>query len=84
MAGIVIELELSPQQYAQLTTVAHTRRLAIVEAAHLGMTDWLEREVRLVRARALMRQLGHGLGEWLPAHNVARTHDAHLYGRPGF
>lgn len=82
MAGIVIELELSPQQYAQLTTVAHTRRLAIVEAAHLAMTDWLEREVRLVRARALMRQLGQGLGEGLPAHNVARTHDAHLYGRP--
>ena len=81
MAGIVVELELSPQQYEQLATVARTRQLAVVEAARMALAEWLEREAKLARARFLMRELGQGLGEGHPPHNVARNHNAHLYSR---
>jgi len=76
---VVIQLELSPKEFQQLTTVAQSRQLVVAEVTRLALAEWLEREVRLIRARHLMRELGQGLGEGRPPHNVARDHDAHLY-----
>ena len=45
------------------------------------LTEWLERQVRLEKARQAMRELSHGLGGG-SGHDVARTHDTYLYGRP--
>jgi len=81
MNGIVIELELSPQQYEQLAAVAQTRQLAVMEATRMAVSEWLEREARLERARSVMRAIGRGLGEGNPPHNAAGNHDVLLYGR---
>ncbi|MFZ1465836.1 MAG: hypothetical protein WAV60_17450 [Anaerolineae bacterium] len=79
--GMVVQLTLSPQQTELLSVVAHTQRLAPVEAIEIALTEWLERQVRLDKARQAMRELSHGLGDG-SSHDVARKHDTYLYGRP--
>ena len=81
MTTVVIELELPAQQYEQLAATARARELSVAELAQVAVMEWLEHQARLKRARALMRQLGQGLGEGRPPHDVARNHDAYLYAR---
>lgn len=77
--SVVLELELSSQQYIQLTTVAQARQIDLTAAAQTAVTEWLERELRLAQARLLMRELGAGLGAG-QAHDASRKHDEYLYG----
>lgn len=44
MSGIVVELELTTEQYEQLTAITRTRQLAVDDAARVALTEWLERE----------------------------------------
>ena len=81
MSPVVIKLELLPQQYEQLTAIAQVRQLPVMEIAQTAVAEWLERQEQLERARALMRQLGQGLGEGPAPYNVARNHDTYLYSR---
>ena len=74
-----IELELPPQQYEQLTAVAQARQLPVAEVAQSAVTEWLERQAQLERARTLMRELGQGLGKGRPIHDAASHHDDYLY-----
>lgn len=81
MNSVVIELELLPQQYEQLTTIAQAWQIPITEMAQTAVVEWLNQQIRLEQARALMRQLGQGLGEGQLAHDIARHHDTYLYSR---
>jgi hypothetical protein len=81
MNAIAVELKLLPQQYEQLATVARARQLPVEEVAQAAVAEWLDRQVRLERARTLMRKLGQGLGEGRSSHDVARDHDMYLYSR---
>jgi hypothetical protein len=80
MTTIAIPLELPSQQYQQLTAVAQTRQRPVAEIARLAVVEWLENQARLEEARALMRELGRGLGDGRHVlHDVARSHDNYLY-----
>jgi len=82
MTTIAVQLELPPPQYQQLTVVAQTRQRSVADIARLAVVEWLENQARLEEARALMRELGHGLGESTHVlHDVARSHDNYLYAR---
>lgn len=82
MEAIVLNLELQPQQYEQLTALAQARQLPVAEIAQVAVSEWLERQKQLEQARILMRQLGQGLGEGQPPHHAARDHDTYLYSHP--
>ena len=80
MDTITVELELSSEQYGQLSAVAQARQRPEKEVATIALAEWLESQARLERARALMRELGRGLGEGsLVLHDIARNHDHYLY-----
>lgn len=79
MDAISVELKLPPQQYEQLTVVAQARRLPVAEVAQAVVAEWLEHQAQLEHARALMRELGRGLGQGRPIHDAARHHDDYLY-----
>jgi Arc/MetJ-type ribon-helix-helix transcriptional regulator len=79
--GAIIELKFPPQQYEQLNAVAHARQVTVAEVVQAAVVEWLERQVRLERAQALMRELSQGLGKGTPPHDVARQHDDYLYSR---
>ena len=81
MSVHAIELEFPPQQYEQLTAVAHARQVPVIEIVQAAVVEWLERQARLEHARTMMRELGQGLGKGPASHDVARKHDAYLYSR---
>jgi len=81
MSTVLVELQLSSQQYEQLENEAQAHKLSITDIALIALKDWLKRQARLDRARQLMRELGHGIGESSVSYNVAREHDAYLYTR---
>lgn len=78
---IVIKIELLPQQYEELAAAARDRRMSVEEIVYEAVTEWLRQQARIERARALMRELGRGLGEGRPPHDAARRHDTYLYSR---
>ncbi len=79
---IVVELLLSPDEYRQLSEVASQRQESPESVAREAIAEWLKDETELEKGRALMRELGHGLGKGPEMNNFARDHDAILYGRP--
>ncbi|MGB9722481.1 MAG: hypothetical protein ACP5OO_08065 [Chloroflexia bacterium] len=79
--GTAIKIELPPQQYEELAAVARERRMSVEEIAYEAVEEWLRQQARVERARALMRELGRGLGEGRPPHDAARRHDVYLYSR---
>ncbi len=81
MNTMAIALRLSPPQYDQLVKAAKARRLSVDEMVQTALIEWLERQMRLERARLLMRELGQGLDAGPSPHDVARNHDAYLYSR---
>jgi len=78
---LTVELTFSPEQVTQLDEVARMRQIVPTEAIQLAVAEWLEKQYRLIQARATMRKLGQGLGASQPPHDVAQNHDAHLYSR---
>ena len=79
MDAISVELKLPPQQYEQLTMVAQARQLPVAEVAQAVVAEWLGHQAQLEHARAMMRELGQGLGQGRPMHDAARYHDDYLY-----
>jgi hypothetical protein len=76
----LVEFELGRQEYEKLEAAARARHLSAEELARDAVVDWLERQEKLDLARALMRELGQGLGQGNGANDIARNHDAYLYG----
>ncbi len=76
-----LELELPTRHYEQLSTVAKMRERSVADIVQDVLVEWLEEQARLEHARALMRELGHGLGEGAGPNDVARNHDNYLYRR---
>jgi len=81
MSTIAVELRLSSQQYEQLENEAQAHKVSVTDIALIAVEDWLKRQARMDRARQLMRELGHGIGESSVPYHVAREHDAYLYSR---
>jgi len=81
MSTVLVKLQLSSQQYEQLENEAQAHKLSVTDIALIALEDWLKRQARLDRARQLMRELGHGIGESSAPYHVAREHDAYLYTR---
>ena len=79
MEATSLTLQLSGQQYERLLQFARNRNLKLTEIAEVAISEWLERQARLARARSLMRELGNGLGEGTENRTVARDHDKLLY-----
>ena len=77
--NIVVEFELPSEQYEQLATAARTRHMPVAEVAQAVVQEWLESQVQLDQARALMRELGESRGEGTAPGDVARNHDCYLY-----
>jgi len=55
--GVAIELELPPQQYEQLASVAQTRQLSVAAVVQQVLEDCLGRQAQIEHARALMCEL---------------------------
>ncbi len=77
----IIKIELPPQQYEELAAVARDRSMSVEELVYEAVEEWMREQSKLERARALMRELGQGLGEGPSPHDAARQHDRHLYSR---
>ncbi|PKO20621.1 MAG: hypothetical protein CVU38_19120 [Chloroflexi bacterium HGW-Chloroflexi-1] len=79
MDTITVELELSSEQYGQLSALAQARQRLEKEVATIALAEWLESQARLEQARNLMRELGKGLGKGDgKRRDVARNHDRYL------
>lgn len=81
MSVVAIELKFLPEQFEQLTAVARAQQVPVAEVVQAAVMEWLEHQVRLEHARALMRELGQGLGKGNSPHDAARKHDDYLYPR---
>jgi len=80
MDTITVELELSSDQYGQLSAVAQARQRPEKEVATIALAEWLESQAKLEQARKLMHELGRGLGKGADGRrDVARNHDRYLY-----
>jgi len=69
------------EKYSRLAELAAYRQLVMADILDLAITEWLEREIRLQKARQVMRELGEGLDEGQAPHDAARNHDVYLYGK---
>ena len=81
MSEIAIELKLESEQYEQLANVARAQQRSVAEVVQAALAEWLSHETDIERARRLMRELGHGLGQGPPGQSLARDHDEYLYNR---
>lgn len=79
METTTLTLQIPLQQYEKLLQLARNRQLDITEIAEVAIVEWLERQVRLAHGRALMRELGKGLGKSSGASDISRRHDDYLY-----
>ncbi len=81
MATIPLELKLPEEKLDLLKEVAHARQIEIGAVLEVIILEWVEREIKLRRARQTFKQFSKGIGQSQPPHNTARQHDAHLYGK---
>ena len=81
MAEIAVQLKLDADQYDQLAAAARARQRSIDELMQTAVTEWLDRQARIERARDLMRELGQGLAQGPAGQTTARNHDDALYAR---
>ena len=79
--AMVIELELSPAQHAQLEDMARTRHVPVGEIVQAAVSEWLDDQAQLEHARKVMRELGRGLDASNSAGDIAQNHDQYLYSR---
>lgn len=80
-ATTTVQIKMPVEKYSQLAEVAAQRQLVMAEILELALTEWLERETRLHKARQIMHELGEGLDEGQTPHDTARNHDVYLYGK---
>ncbi len=81
MSTVEVKVRLPDSTYKQLDDLARQQRRTLDEVLQAAVSEWLEAQARLERARALMRELGQGLDGGPRARDVARRHDAYLYER---
>ncbi len=81
MSTVEVKVRLPDSTYKQLDDLARQQRRTLDEVLQAAVSEWLEAQARLERARALMRELGQGLDGGPRACDVARRHDAYLYER---
>ncbi len=82
MSTVEVKVRLPDSTYKQLDDLARQQHRTLDEVLQTAVSEWLEAQVRLEQARALMRELGQGLeGSGHRARDVARRHDAYLYKR---
>ncbi len=81
MTAIPLELKLTEEKLNLLREVAHARQTEISQVLEAIVLEWLERELKLRRARQTLKQFSKGIGNSQSPHDAARQHDAHLYGK---
>src|SRR5574341_1732454 len=81
METATLQINIPTEKYSQLAEIAALRQLVMADVLELAITEWLEREIRLQKARQVMRELGEGLDEGQAPHDAARNHDVYLYGK---
>ena len=81
MSTVEVKVRLPDTTYKQLDDLARQQRRTLDDVLQAAVSEWVEAQVRLEKARAVMRELGQGLGSSHRAHDVARRHDAYLYER---
>ncbi|MEK7784218.1 MAG: hypothetical protein AAB658_02175 [Chloroflexota bacterium] len=81
MTVVPLKLKLSDDKLQLLADVARARQSNIDSVLEAIVLEWLEREVRLRRARQTLVQFSQGIGNSQPPHDAARRHDAYLYGK---
>jgi hypothetical protein len=82
MVAIPIELKLSEEKLALLKRVAQSRQIQIPQVLEEIVLEWLERELKLQRARETLKQFSRGIGSGDAPHDAARHHDKYLYQKP--
>ncbi len=81
METTTLQLEIPVSQYKLLEEIASQSRKLVNDVLTSVVSEWLEREARLLEGRKLMLKLGEGLAEGKPPHDAARNHDVYLYGK---
>ena len=76
-----LQINLPTEKYSRLAELAAHRQLIMADLLELAITEWLERETRLQKARQIMLELGEGFEEGQAPHDAARNHDVYLYGK---
>jgi len=79
METATLQINLPTEKYTRLAEMAAYRQIVMAELLDLAVTEWLERETSLQKARQIMRELGEGLDEGQQPHDAARNHDIYLY-----
>ncbi len=79
MTTVPLKLRLSNDRMKLLAEVARARKSDIDEVLEAIVIEWLEREVKLRRARQVLAQFSMGIGKGQPPHDAARQHDRYLY-----
>jgi hypothetical protein len=81
METATLQINLPAEKYSRLAELAAHRQLVVADILDLAITEWLERETRLQKARQIMRELGEGVDDGQAPHDAARNHDVYLYGK---
>lgn len=79
MESATLQINLPAEKYSRLAEMAAHRQLVIADLLDIALTEWLENETRLQKARQIMLELSEGLDEGQPPHDAARNHDVYLY-----
>ncbi|MBI4675458.1 MAG: hypothetical protein HY741_27755 [Chloroflexi bacterium] len=79
MVAIPLELKLPEDKLALLSQAAQARHLQVPQMLEEIVTAWLERELKLQRARQTLREFSRGVANGAAPHDAARNHDAYLY-----
>lgn len=79
METATLQISLPAEKYSRLVEMATYRQLVMADLLDLALTEWLERETRLQKARQIMLELSEGLDEGQPPYDAARNHDFYLY-----
>ena len=57
METATLQINLPAEKYSRLAELAAHRQLVVADILDLAITEWLERETRLQKARQSMREL---------------------------
>ena len=82
MVAISLELKLPEEKVKLLNELARARHTEINDVLTAIVSEWLEREAKLRRARQTLAQFSQGVGSSQLPSNAARQHDTYLYGKP--
>ena len=74
-----ININLADQELAILVQIAAAAGTSVEELAAKALVDWIKREYETAQGKALLLELGKGLGDGPP--DLATAHDRYLYGK---